>query len=193
MECKLKQLLQLGEGPGSGNLAICEVVKFHIAEDLLEGNVIQPNRIDLVARMGGDWYTRASGDAVFKLAKPTERSALGYDNLPEVVKKSKILSASNLAQLAACKEIPSGSEVRKLANETSAGEYTLESFYRFQRQDDYKGMLAAAMRLLNENQVNVRDLFELTAKSALDSADDRLFAWKVLVYLDQLMAMPPHS
>jgi flavin reductase (DIM6/NTAB) family NADH-FMN oxidoreductase RutF len=70
MECTLTQMVTLGDKPGSGNLAICEVKLFHVNEDLFENGIIQPDKLDSVARNGGNFYTRASGDAIFELEKP---------------------------------------------------------------------------------------------------------------------------
>lgn len=73
MECRLNQMIPLGNGPGSGNLALCEVLKLHVSEAVMsEGNAhqIDPHKLDLVARMGQDFYARASGAAVFAVKKP---------------------------------------------------------------------------------------------------------------------------
>ena len=70
MECVLKQMVPLGEKPGSGNLAICEVLVFHISESVYKDGIIHPELLDLVARNGGHFYTRASGKALFELEKP---------------------------------------------------------------------------------------------------------------------------
>lgn len=73
MECVLKEMIHLGDGGGSGNLAICEVLRFHVSEEVLdESGKIDPRKLDLVGRNGGNFYTRAAGDALFELAGPTE-------------------------------------------------------------------------------------------------------------------------
>lgn len=70
MECKLIQMVHLGEKAGSGNLAICEVLLFHVEEGIYKDGVIDPNLIDLVGRHGSNYYTRACGDALFELSRP---------------------------------------------------------------------------------------------------------------------------
>ncbi len=70
MECRLKQMISFGEGKGSGNIAICEVLLFHIAEKVLKDGLIYPPFLDVVGRCGGVFYTRASGDALFELPQP---------------------------------------------------------------------------------------------------------------------------
>ncbi|MBU2652530.1 MAG: flavin reductase family protein, partial [Bacteroidetes bacterium] len=113
MECILKQMVDLGGLPASGNLAICEVVKFHIAEDIIVDNIIHPDLIDLVGRQSANYYTRASGDSVFEVAKPLARTGIGFDNLPKFIVHSHILSANNLAQLANSEQIPDANQARK--------------------------------------------------------------------------------
>lgn len=70
MECKLWKMVPLGDGPGAGNLAICEVLLFHVSEAMIKDTVFHPDLLDLVARNGGDFYTRAKGEALFELPKP---------------------------------------------------------------------------------------------------------------------------
>lgn len=185
MECRLQQMVELGGGPGSGNLAICEVVKYHIAEDIVRDGIIVPELIDLVGRNGGNFYTRASGKAVFELPKPSGTPGIGFDKLPGYVLKSDILSANNLGQLAGAAEIPSVEEACKFVNDLEIGEANEEAFQRYRRQHRYTDMLTAALGFAAQNQPNKRIYFELTAREALDYRD-LTFAWNVLVYASTL-------
>lgn len=107
MECKVREILETGSEGGAGNLVICEVLVMHINDEILdEHNGIDPHKIDLVARMGGDYYCRASGDAVFKVAKPNLQTGVGIDALPEDIRHSTILTGNNLGQLANVNELP---------------------------------------------------------------------------------------
>ena len=116
-ECKVNQVIELGTEGGAGNLIICEVVKFHIDESYLDENqLIDQQKIDLVARMGGNWYCRASEHAMFELEKPITTCGVGYDQLPQDFLKSDVLSKNLLARLAGIEEIP---------NETDVNEYKL--------------------------------------------------------------------
>lgn len=100
-ECIVKEVLTQGTEGGAGNLIICEPVMIHINEDILnEAGAIDPHKIDLVARMGGDYYCRASGAAVFEVAKPNTSLGIGIDALPLSVRQSRILTGNNLGQLA---------------------------------------------------------------------------------------------
>jgi flavin reductase (DIM6/NTAB) family NADH-FMN oxidoreductase RutF len=112
MECKVKQVIELGENGGAGNLIICEIVLIHIAENVLnESGMIDQNKIDLVARLGGDLYCRASGDALFEVAKPLTTMGIGIDQIPENIKNSKILTGNNLGQLGNIENLPSKEEI----------------------------------------------------------------------------------
>ena len=107
MECIVKQVIETGQEGGAGNLIICEMVAMHINDDVLnEAQQIDPHKIDLVARMGGDYYCRASGDAVFTVPKPNMNLGMGIDHLPEEIRKSSILSGNDLGQLANVTSIP---------------------------------------------------------------------------------------
>jgi flavin reductase (DIM6/NTAB) family NADH-FMN oxidoreductase RutF len=116
-ECKVQQIIELGHEGGAGNLIICEVVQMHIHEDLLnENGLIDQHKIDLVARMGGDWYCRANTESMFEIKKPITTCGIGYDALPQDIKNSQLLSANDLGQLAGIEELP---------NETDVNEYKL--------------------------------------------------------------------
>ncbi len=116
-ECKVQQIIELGQEGGAGNLIVCEVVQMHIHEDLLnENGLIDQHKIDLVARMGGDWYCRANTESMFEIKKPITTCGIGYDALPQDIKNSQLLSANDLGQLAGIEEFP---------NETDVNEYKL--------------------------------------------------------------------
>ncbi len=87
MECKLLEIKSFGEGGASANIAICEVVRFHIAEDIFENGIIHPDLIDLVGRMSGNFYNRASGNSIFEIEKPVLKKGIGYDEIPAFIKE----------------------------------------------------------------------------------------------------------
>jgi flavin reductase (DIM6/NTAB) family NADH-FMN oxidoreductase RutF len=116
-ECKVQQIIELGQEGGAGNLIICEVLQMHIHESLLnEHGLIDQHKIDLVARMGADWYCRANTASMFEIKKPISTCGVGYDALPPDIKNSHVLSANDLGQLAGIEELP---------NETDVNEYKL--------------------------------------------------------------------
>ncbi|MDR3683153.1 MAG: flavin reductase family protein, partial [Geothrix sp.] len=105
MECRLKQVAELGTGPGSGLLLLGEVLAFHVREACLVDGSLHPDALDLVGRNGGAFYTRASGGAVFQVPKPSGRP-LGYDALPELLKRSPVLTGNDLGLLANSPALP---------------------------------------------------------------------------------------
>lgn len=106
-ECKVKQIIPLGTEGGAGNLVICEVLLMHIQDQVLdENNMIDPHKLDAVARMGQNYYSRASGESVFVVPKPNEKIGIGYDLLPEKIRTSKILTGNDLGMLANVDQFP---------------------------------------------------------------------------------------
>lgn len=116
LECKVRQVMELGDQGGAGNLIICEILRVHIQEEVLdEKGLIDPRKIDQVARMGGHWYTRAK-EGLFQLPQPTTQVGIGFDQLPVDVRASKVLTGNQLAKLAGVEHLP---------DETSVNEYKL--------------------------------------------------------------------
>jgi flavin reductase (DIM6/NTAB) family NADH-FMN oxidoreductase RutF len=107
MECKVLQIIQTGDQGGAGNLVICEVLLMHIKEEILdqEGR-IDPWKLDAVARLGADWYCRVQGDSIFKVPKPLDKVGIGIDQLPEHIRKSKILTGNDLGLLGNVEKLP---------------------------------------------------------------------------------------
>ena len=112
LECKVLQVIETGKEGGAANLIICEVLCMHIDDHVLdELGRIDPNKIDLVARMGADYYCRASGSALFEVHKPNKELGIGVDALPANIRHSKILTGNNLGMLGNCTSIPVVSEL----------------------------------------------------------------------------------
>lgn len=117
MECVVKQVIETGTQGAAGNLIICEVVLMHVDEAVLNDHgTIDQRKIDLVGRMGGHFYCRAHGDALFELAQPMTHVGVGMDALPADVRNSEVLTGNDLGQLANLPELP---------DETSVNEYKL--------------------------------------------------------------------
>jgi flavin reductase (DIM6/NTAB) family NADH-FMN oxidoreductase RutF len=113
-ECKVIEVKELGTEGGAGNLVICEVVKIHITEEIMdEKGLIDQHKINLVARMGGNWYCHASEDSMFEIAKPITTIGIGFDNLPHDVKSSAVLSGNDLGLLAGVESLPDESKVNE--------------------------------------------------------------------------------
>ncbi len=117
LECKINKIITLGDKGGAGNLIICEVVKLHINKNILDKkNVIDNHKIDLVARAGGSFYTRAK-DGFFEIPKPISTLGIGIDRIPPIIRSSDVLSGNNLGMLGNVEEIPSETDVNNFAKE----------------------------------------------------------------------------
>jgi flavin reductase (DIM6/NTAB) family NADH-FMN oxidoreductase RutF len=113
LECRVNEIIPLGDQGGAGNLVIGEVLCIHLHEEILDGDGrIDPTKIDLVARMGGHWYTRAAA-GLFQISQPTTQIAIGFDQIPSDILKSQILSGNQLARLAGVIALPDETEVNE--------------------------------------------------------------------------------
>ncbi|MCK9481538.1 MAG: flavin reductase family protein [Bacteroidia bacterium] len=118
MECEVLEVKELGTGGAAGNLIICEVKLIHIHEDVLDANkMIDQSKIDLIARMGGNWYCRAHGEAIFELERHIVTCGIGIDALPAKIRNSNRLTGNHLGQLGNLEFMPSVEDI-KLAAET---------------------------------------------------------------------------
>ena len=107
MECNVLQIVPTGTEGGAGNLVICEVILMHIKEEVLDAQgKIDPFKLDAVARLGGDWYCRVQGDAIFKVPKPLDRLGIGVDSIPASIRFSKILTGNDLGLLGNVERLP---------------------------------------------------------------------------------------
>jgi flavin reductase (DIM6/NTAB) family NADH-FMN oxidoreductase RutF len=107
LECKVIEVKSLGEGGGAGQLVICEVLKLHIDDSFLTADKkFDQTKIELVARLGGDWYCKVSKENLFQVPKPNVELGIGVDALPESIRQSKILTGNHLGKLANVNELP---------------------------------------------------------------------------------------
>ncbi len=151
-ECKVIEVKSLGEQGGAGQLVICEVLLMHIADRVLDENgKIDPNKIDLVARIGGNWYSRASGDAIFEVTKPLTTMGIGVDQIPDRIRTSTVLTGNHLGMLGNVESLPTEEEIKDFSNEPEVRSI-LDSF-----DDDENIQLELhrlATDLLNEGEVD---------------------------------------
>ena len=150
-ECKVNEVIELGENGGAGNLIICEVVKFHIDERVMDANgQIDQHKINLVSRMGGNWYCHANEASMFEVVKPLTTVGIGFDNLPKDILDSAVLTKNDLGLLAGIETLP---------NETDVNEFKLlELNNLFVNLDDKPAELELELHkhakdLLAENKV----------------------------------------
>ncbi|HUC82101.1 MAG TPA: flavin reductase family protein [Flavisolibacter sp.] len=150
MECKVLEVKSLGEIGGAGQLVICEVLKLHLDDSLLDENkkFIQSN-LELVARLGGDWYCRVGKDNLFTVPKPNTKLGIGIDALPEGIRFSKLLTGNHLGLLANVHEMP--------VVEPSFDDEHLKNifqYYSVNPAEMEKEVHSYAAKLLNENKVH---------------------------------------
>ena len=117
LECVVKEVIHLGDNPGAGNLVLAEVKLIHVSEAILdnEGKIDQV-KIDLVARLGGDWYCRVTPENLFKVANPLTTLGIGVDALPSGVRNSYVLTGNDLGKLGNVEEIPSEEDIDMVRN-----------------------------------------------------------------------------
>jgi len=152
-ECKVKEVVPLGDEGGAGNMIICEVVKVHIQKDILddEGRIDQ-HKIDLVARAGGSFYSRAK-EGFFEIPKPIATLGIGVDAIPAHIRNSEILTGNDLGMLGNVEEIPSNAEVAAFKKQTiERCSHVLEASQEdmHKKAHDYlqKGDVATAWKIL---------------------------------------------
>ncbi|GEC78009.1 flavin reductase family protein [Flavobacterium aquatile] len=153
-ECKVNEIIPLGTEGGAGNLIICEVLKMHINEEILDADgMIDPIKIDLVSRLGANWYSRAK-EGLFEVEKPLATLGIGVDSIPEFVKESAVFNGNDLGKLGNVEALPTEEEITIFVKQNFG----------------VKGVLSA------DDEVKKHQL----AKEYLDK-NEVLTAWKVLL------------
>lgn len=144
-ECKVKEIIELGDQGGAGHLIICEVQLITVSEDVINGDRIDPNKLDLMGRLGRNYYVRASGDAIMEIYQPFMASPIGFDRLPDAIKNSKILTGNELGELAALSEFP-----KKASVDIDAALYDLDFDSKQRKASEFiaLGKINEAMALL---------------------------------------------
>lgn len=108
-ECKVLEVKPLGDQGGAGNLVICEVQKIHIREEYLnEAGNLDQKKLDMVARLGSNWYSRSNENSLFEVPKPLVTKGIGFDLLPDSIKYSKVFTGNDLGMLANTEVLPAG-------------------------------------------------------------------------------------
>ena len=127
LECKVNEIISLGNEGGAGNMIICEVIKIHIDETILdEKGVIDPVKIDLVSRLGGNWYSRAK-EGIFEVEKPLATLGIGVDAVPDFIKKSDIFDGNDLGKLGNVESLPTLEEINIFVSENLSVKGVLSS------------------------------------------------------------------
>ena len=146
-ECKVNQIISMGNQGGAGNLVICEVVKIHINESVMDNNGnIDPYKIDLVSRMGGNWYSRAN-QGLFEVVKPLTTLGIGVDQIPDFIKESSIFDGNDLGKLGNIEALPTTEEINIFVKQNFAVKGVLSA-------DDILKQHQKAKEYLNQNDLN---------------------------------------
>jgi flavin reductase (DIM6/NTAB) family NADH-FMN oxidoreductase RutF len=117
MECKVQEIIPLGDEGGAGHLIICEIVRMHISEDVVDDGRINPHKIDLMGRMGRAYYVRASGEAIHTIVQPILKPGIGFGQLPQSAKESHALTANDLGRFAGMSAHPTKESIENLKAE----------------------------------------------------------------------------
>lgn len=145
-ECKVNEIIALGNEGGAGNLIICEVVKIHIHETILDENgTIDQYKIDLVSRLGGNWYSR-SNQGLFEVEKPLATLGIGVDAIPDFIKKSNIFDGNDLGKLGNVEALPTEEEITIFVKQNFAVKGVLSS-------DDEEKKYQLAKQYLDKSEV----------------------------------------
>jgi len=130
-ECVVDNIIELGNQGGAGNLIISRVVYIHINDKYLEDNgEIDTQKLDLVARMGGNWYTRVTEESLFEIPKPILTKGVGVDSLPKHIFETKILSGNNIGRLGNLEKIPTEDEIDQFKNTPELAKILQNSNYK---------------------------------------------------------------
>jgi flavin reductase (DIM6/NTAB) family NADH-FMN oxidoreductase RutF len=156
MECRVQEVKPLGTEGGAGNLVICEVLMLHIDDSLLDQHKkMDPRRLPLVARLGGDWYTVVNEQSLFQVAKPNTELGMGMDALPAAIRNSRIFSGNDLGQLANFSRIPDvdptfdDAHLKQIVHYFSINPEEMEmELHRYAKERLQKGETGAAWQIL---------------------------------------------
>lgn len=163
LECIVKEVISLGNDAGAGNLVLAEIKLIHIQEDILDASgKIDQEKIDLVARLGGDWYCRVTPENLFRVEKPVRTIGIGVDSIPSSIRNSDVLTGNNLGQLGNVEALPTDKEIEE-----------------FQFDPELRQILNAT---IGDSRTRDRELHQY-AKSLLEKGNVA-DAWKVLLSFD---------
>lgn len=149
-ECLVENVIELGKEGGAGSLIIARVVMMHANEQYLVDGKLDTVKLDLVARMGGNWYCRASGSAVFEIPKPLLTKGIGIDALPESIRNSDVLSGNNLARLGNTEQFPSAAEIQAATENAS-----VVNILKNEQENAEKRLHSLAKKALENNQISL--------------------------------------
>ncbi|MFY0687555.1 MAG: flavin reductase family protein [Cyclobacteriaceae bacterium] len=150
-ECKIKDVVDLGDEGGSGGLIICEIILMHINHDILDGNgKIDPVKLDTVGRLGGNWYVRSS-EGLFEVEKPLSRKGMGIDQMSEKIRNSNQLTGNDLGKLGNVEQLPDQEEINEFSNEPEVR--AILDFFSDNREEMDRQLHKLAKQFLEDGEV----------------------------------------
>lgn len=151
-ECKVNQVISLGSEGGAGNLVVCEVILAHVKEEVFDASgKIDPNKLDAVARMGGDYYCRANGENIFTVPKPTDKVSIGVDQIPSTIRNSTVLTGNDLGILGSALSLPDNQTLKLFKSSPEYQSLTKqdkESIHALAKQHLREGRVEEAWKIL---------------------------------------------
>jgi len=152
-ECTVLEVVELAQTPGAGNLIIAQVDMIHINDDYLTDDVLDTEKLDLVGRMGGNWYIRAIKESLFEIPKPIRTHGIGVDALPKGIRESDILTGNNLGRLGNLEQLPSQKDIKTIVEVAGIQDKSKTELHTLAKQllDDGNTEKAMAYLLFGEN------------------------------------------
>ncbi len=147
-ECSVQEVIELAKTPGAGNLILAKVELVHVDDAYFTDGVLDTEKLDLVGRMGGNWYIRAIKDSLFEIPKPLRTHGIGVDALPKGIRESDVLTGNNLGRLGNVESLPSASEVEKIVKADNVGNLTKKELHILAQQLLENGNTEKAMAYL---------------------------------------------
>jgi flavin reductase (DIM6/NTAB) family NADH-FMN oxidoreductase RutF len=147
-ECSVMEVIELAQTPGAGNLIMAKVELIHINEAYFTNGILDTEKLDLVGRMGGSWYIRASKDALFEIPKPLRTKGMGVDALPKGIRESEVLTGNNLGRLGNMEQLPSKQDVMDISQAPEVKTLSKIELHRLAQRILEEGNAHRAMSIL---------------------------------------------
>ncbi|MCR9265186.1 MAG: flavin reductase family protein [Flavobacteriaceae bacterium] len=147
-ECSVMEVIELAQTPGAGNLIMAKVELIHINEAYFTNGILDTEKLDLVGRMGGSWYIRASKDALFEIPKPLRTKGMGVDALPKGIRESEVLTGNNLGRLGNMEQLPSKQDVKNISQAPEVKTLSKIDLHRLAQRVLEEGNAQKAMSIL---------------------------------------------
>lgn len=148
-ECKVIEVKPIGGKAGSGNLVICEVILAHFKDEILDDEQrINPYKLDAVARLGGNWYSRVQGDSIFEIPKPLTTLGIGVDQIPAEIRNSNVLTGNDLGRLGNVESLPDKDQIDTFMVSLNVHPKSVEQIHLLAKEYLQKGEVDNAWKIL---------------------------------------------